>query len=74
MSKQQGPCGECRSGRDDDQNLGNHRFRIRGAYRMNQRQIREVAVVVAHPDDETLWVGGTLLRLELSDFGTLPGW
>ena len=28
---------------------------------MNQRQIREVAVVVAHPDDETLWVGGTLL-------------
>jgi hypothetical protein len=28
---------------------------------MNQRRIREVAVVVAHPDDETLWVGGTLL-------------
>ena len=23
--------------------------------------IREVAVVVAHPDDETIWVGGTLL-------------
>ena len=28
---------------------------------MNQRLMREVAVVVAHPDDETLWVGGTLL-------------
>ena len=28
---------------------------------MNRHQIREVAVVVAHPDDETLWVGGTLL-------------
>jgi hypothetical protein len=44
---------------------------------MIRRQIRNVAVVVAHPDDETLWVGGTLLmetRLELSDTGTLPGW
>jgi trehalose-6-phosphate synthase len=28
---------------------------------MNRRQIRKVAVVVAHPNDETLWVGGTLL-------------
>ena len=28
---------------------------------MNQCQIHEVAVVVAHPDDETLWAGGTLL-------------
>jgi hypothetical protein len=28
---------------------------------MKQCQMREVAVVVAHPDDETLWVGGTLL-------------
>jgi LmbE family N-acetylglucosaminyl deacetylase len=28
---------------------------------MKQCQIHEVAVVVAHPDDETLWVGGTLL-------------
>jgi LmbE family N-acetylglucosaminyl deacetylase len=28
---------------------------------MEERQIREVGVVVAHPDDETLWAGGTLL-------------
>ena len=28
---------------------------------MKQCLIREVAVVVAHPDDETIWVGGTLL-------------
>jgi hypothetical protein len=28
---------------------------------MEQRQRREVGVVVAHPDDETLWAGGTLL-------------
>src|SRR6202158_857346 len=28
---------------------------------MNQCQIHEVAVVVAHPDDETLWAGGIFL-------------
>ena len=28
---------------------------------MKQCLIREVALVVAHPDDETIWVGGTLL-------------
>lgn len=28
---------------------------------MNEKQAKSVAVIVAHPDDETLWVGGTIL-------------
>jgi len=27
----------------------------------NQEKLKEVAVIVAHPDDETLWAGGTIL-------------
>jgi LmbE family N-acetylglucosaminyl deacetylase len=29
---------------------------------MNHRTPKSVAVIVAHPDDETLWAGGTILR------------
>lgn len=32
----------------------------------SQRKTKSVAVIVAHPDDETLWAGGTLL--------SHPGW
>ena len=28
---------------------------------MNQKNLKTVAVIVAHPDDETLWTGGTML-------------
>jgi LmbE family N-acetylglucosaminyl deacetylase len=28
---------------------------------MNHKKSKSVAVIVAHPDDETLWVGGTIL-------------
>lgn len=28
---------------------------------MNNRGIKTVAIIVAHPDDETLWAGGTIL-------------
>lgn len=28
---------------------------------MNQNQFKTVGVIVAHPDDETLWAGGTIL-------------
>lgn len=28
---------------------------------MNQENLKTVAVIVAHPDDETLWTGGTIL-------------
>ncbi len=29
-------------------------------YLMN-KEIKRVAIIVAHPDDETLWAGGTIL-------------
>ena len=28
---------------------------------MNQKNLKTVAVIVAHPDDETLWTGGMML-------------
>ena len=28
---------------------------------MNRKKSRDVAIIVAHPDDETLWAGGTIL-------------
>jgi len=28
---------------------------------MNQKNLKTVAVIIAHPDDETLWTGGTIL-------------
>jgi LmbE family N-acetylglucosaminyl deacetylase len=29
---------------------------------MDKKKARSVAVIVAHPDDETLWAGGTILN------------
>jgi LmbE family N-acetylglucosaminyl deacetylase len=29
---------------------------------MEQRKLKKVALIVAHPDDETLWAGGTILN------------
>ena len=28
---------------------------------MNSKKSKSIAVIVAHPDDETLWAGGTIL-------------
>ena len=30
---------------------------------MKTEKIKLVALIVAHPDDETLWAGGTILRV-----------
>lgn len=35
---------------------------------MNSKHRKSIAVIVAHPDDETLWAGGTILEHPLNDW------
>lgn len=35
---------------------------------MNNKVRKSIAVIVAHPDDETLWAGGTILEYPLNDW------